>query len=911
MAFPNTPLGVMVELYIGGVWVDITGDVYTNNLITITRGRQDEASRTDAGTCVFVLDNSTGRYSSRNPRSDLFGLIGRNTPVRVSIQPGGATAPRLVRFVGEVSSWPPKWSTARYVTVTASAAGILRRLGQGATPLASPMRREFASPTRTSIVAYWPLEDGSTATEYASALPGASPMIVVAEGAKPGAYTAYEASEALPTLGTGQFTGSVPAYTDTGETALRFFAAFPDTPLTADAPILDMRTTTGMRFVLAWEGTTGVLSISSYAKDGTRLEYHAITGNLAGRRLSIGLDLTQSGTEITRRLYVIDVDEYTLVGGGLVPSIVNTFTGTVGRVTTITLGGGAAGDVVVGHVALADSRAAYGATGSAMIGYAGEGALSRIVRLCAEEGIPLTARGVADLPSSAVGTQSVAALLDLLQESVEADGGRLYEQRDALGLALRTRATLYTQPPKLTLDYSAAEVAEPFEPVDDDQHVQNDVTIVRKGGSSARAVAETGPLSVEAPPNGVGRYSGSTTLNLFADEQCSPHAYWHLHKGTRDAPRYPSAHVEVHNAPHLAEQVAAVDVGDRAVIANPPPWLPPEQIELLVEGYTETLGVHTWDVTFNASPGGVYLVGMADDTEYGRADTDATELAQPATDTATELMVRATEGGTWDVDPGDLPFPVTIGGEELRVDAVGPAAGDTFTRAVAGGWGPAESGQAWQVSGLAPGSHYAVNGSAGLHSIGTRNTYYVCSLPSLSLDDVEMVATFTMPIAPTGDGVSAFVMLRTDAAATSFYMARVYFNTSGTAQLSLRKRTPTETVLATYATALAHTAGTSYTVRLRVEGSTLAARFWKTGEREPSGWQVTATDTDIPGPGGLGVRSFVTTGNTNTLPVVVAWDDVAVTDVQKLTVTRARNNIAKAHPQGAAVSLTHPAFTAL
>lgn len=659
MAFPDTSLGVMVELFVGGAWLDITGDVYTNNLITITRGKQDEAARTDAGTCTLLLKNPTGRFSSRNPRSDLYGLIGRNTMIRVSIQPG---AVRIVRFVGEVSSWPPEWSTARYVTVTATAAGILRRLGQGASPLASPMRREYASPTRTHIVAYWPMEDGSSATSFASAMPGIPPMTVTTPGVKPAVYTAYAASDALPTLGDGALTVKVPAYTSTGEHAFRLFVAFPDTAPSTEQTIATITTTTGYKWVLSWY-TDGRLTLHGYNKAGTVIEYTSWGGVVTGTQSHIGIDLVQIGATFERRGYRLDITDFSDLH-----SINQTFTGTLGRIATITLGGATIGDVAVGHVALADATSAYASTGNAIVGYAGERTISRIVRLCGEEGIPVQYAGVPDLPSTPLGPQSVASLLDLLQEAIDADGGRLYEQRDGLALAARSRATLYTQTPALTLDYAAKQVAAPFQPVDDDAHVHNDVTITRDGGSSGRAIAETGPLSVQAPPDGVGRYTTSTTLNLYTDEQCEPFAYWYLYVGTRDAPRYPRVAVEVHKAPALAEQVAAVDMGARAVIVNPPPWLPPDQIELLVEGYTEVLGVYTWDIEFNASPGEPMLVAMADDATYAIADTDGTELALAADADDTALTVTVTAGPAWGA--AGLPYDVVCRGERMTVTGV-------------------------------------------------------------------------------------------------------------------------------------------------------------------------------------------------------------------------------------------------
>ena len=43
MAFPQTPLDVRTELQIAGAWVDVSGDTYEGEPITISRGRHDEA----------------------------------------------------------------------------------------------------------------------------------------------------------------------------------------------------------------------------------------------------------------------------------------------------------------------------------------------------------------------------------------------------------------------------------------------------------------------------------------------------------------------------------------------------------------------------------------------------------------------------------------------------------------------------------------------------------------------------------------------------------------------------------------------------------------------------------------------------------------------------------------------------
>jgi hypothetical protein len=85
VAFPATPLPVKVELQLGGTWSDITPYVYVRDRITIKRGRSSEAKDVDPSTCSLTLDNRDGRFSPRNPSGAYYGLIGRNTPLRVSV----------------------------------------------------------------------------------------------------------------------------------------------------------------------------------------------------------------------------------------------------------------------------------------------------------------------------------------------------------------------------------------------------------------------------------------------------------------------------------------------------------------------------------------------------------------------------------------------------------------------------------------------------------------------------------------------------------------------------------------------------------------------------------------------------------------------------------------------------------
>lgn len=165
-------------------------------------------------------------------------------------------------------------------------------------------------------------------------------------------------------------------------------------------------------------------------------------------------------------------------------------------------------------------------------------------------------------------------------------------------------AYAHVEPRVVQVNYAAGEVFDPFEPTDDDQGLVNDFTASRTQGEEHQHELTTGPLSVQAPPDGVGRYSGSETFNVPADDDLADQAGWHVHKGTTDAPRFPSVGFNLANPrmQPLREELAELDTGDRLNVANPPPWLPPETIGLIAQGYEERLSTHSWEIEYNATP---------------------------------------------------------------------------------------------------------------------------------------------------------------------------------------------------------------------------------------------------------------------------------------------------------------------
>lgn len=87
MSFPGG-LTPRVDLFYSGIWNNITSDVLARdneNSIVINRGRASEDSAITPATCSMSWKNADGKYSPRNAAGPLYGLIGRNTPIRVGL----------------------------------------------------------------------------------------------------------------------------------------------------------------------------------------------------------------------------------------------------------------------------------------------------------------------------------------------------------------------------------------------------------------------------------------------------------------------------------------------------------------------------------------------------------------------------------------------------------------------------------------------------------------------------------------------------------------------------------------------------------------------------------------------------------------------------------------------------------
>ncbi|WP_432118486.1 hypothetical protein [Streptomyces sp. bgisy032] len=505
------------------------------------------------------------------------------------------------RFMGEISTWPLQWTPDDadvWTSITAS--GVLRRFGQGVKPLDSTLRRRIPSGNPT---AYWPMEEERDATRAYSPIPGVQPATL--SGVEWASWDTLTSSAPLPRLSqAASLSAAVPTATP-GAWQVEFVynADGKIPPAPGDAAEI-------IRFASS-DGTVRRWRISMQDDFAGIDGFNAAGTKIVSQGVDIGQDVFVNGWVRLRfwaqdsgsgtfdwRINWEDVD-------GSAYGLTKTVAGTCGSLSAVsaTWGSGTEG-WGIGHLAVFP-EANVGTFNGSDNAYAGESAWTRMRRLAAEEGVSLT-RQPGPLPVQDVGFQRQDTLLNLLETAASADGGMLTEDPRRLGLRYRDRSSLYAQDPALTLSYTEPGLGPDLVPVDDDDYVQNDVTVTRDGGSSARAVLESGPLSVQPPPAGIGRYDTAYTLSLASDEQAAPIAYWKLHLGTFDGARYPSVTVMLHKpgAEALITAVLAMREGDKIRLTDLPAWVSNDDVDLIVNGWSEVLDLYRWEVTFTCAPAG-------------------------------------------------------------------------------------------------------------------------------------------------------------------------------------------------------------------------------------------------------------------------------------------------------------------
>ncbi len=180
------------------------------------------------------------------------------------------------------------------------------------------------------------------------------------------------------------------------------------------------------------------------------------------------------------------------------------------------------------------------------------------------------------------------------------------------------------------------------------------------------------------------------------------------------------------------------------------------------------------------------------------------------------------------------------------------AAADDFSRTVSSGWGSADTGGPWTITGTA--SPASVSGGVGNLNLGPGSTRDL-RLNGLSLSDVRVSMDLRLDQAPSTG--SAYLGVITRSTSAGDYRVRVWLRDNGTLWLVVQHGS---TVLRSYQVpGITRAAGDWFTLEVQVTGTTsttVAASLWRAGTPRPAAWQVSVTDATGSNPSGsVGVHA--------------------------------------------------------
>lgn len=638
----------------GWIWTDLGTDPRHAPGVPITIGRGDNVSQAGSAAFTATLNNAAGDYTPLSPAAGFDMAL--NTPFRERMTLDGSTW--FIRYQGYLDGANPVTDqSARVKGVFITALGKLAALGGLKKPLKSPLYRAISA-APVAPYAWWPMEDGKDSTAPTSAITGI-PVLTVTGTVALGSDAGPGAPASVDFSGGGSLSASLPV--QSGTVAWRFAFAM---QVNAAAPQswvpLQLLTTGGTVWELEFDTTS--TNVTLYTGTQQPGAVSSSIGLFAGGPWATGswhsivLDGVQTGADMG---FILTVD-------GVVHSDHTAWLSqTMGWPTVVTLNPPTPVFSTKTSSAFRAAALAVWASNptddlsSPAAGWSGETADARLARLCAEEGIAFDVTGTSDVT---MGPQAIDAILPLLREAEAADHGVLYDGLGP-GLGYQCRSARYNAASVLTLDMGAdpPEVTT-FGPVFDKQAVKNLYAVSRKNGGSATVEQVDGPLGTAK----IGIADGAATINVDTDDVVPQHAGWLVRLGTIPGFRFPGTGLNMRGVPAKAADVLALTIGARITIQNPASKavdLPPDDIDQVVEGWTEITTADSWIWAPNCSPWDPWVVGEVDDPDLVVAADDAAFAAVvPAGTTGT---YNVAVGTLWSTDSGDYPLDLILGRGEV------------------------------------------------------------------------------------------------------------------------------------------------------------------------------------------------------------------------------------------------------
>lgn len=664
-----------------------------------------------AGTLVADM-NATAQTAGTTSWSD--GLATANTWV---LRGSAEITKQNYRFWGEIPAFPQEWDVSgKDIFARSVAYDLISRKQQGSKSLRSAVFRNLSrfssanTGTSGTMDGYWPMENGTQATSPAPSVGSFGTMtnaVFSTDGDFPGTAGVLSFSSDSATASGGGL--PISSTTSTGVVTLLLYFRAPSVPA-ADVNLINFYLAGGNTYQVALTVSTATYKLNITTSSGSSLLSTTAgfgTGGEPNQPLAMRIMLTQNGGNVDYEWAWYPIGAATLFG------VNGSYAGTVGRP------GGRSKSWVspaftgksgwwIAHVATMredvdwESSNFIGSTNA----YVGERPEERFGRLCREERVPYWVIGRAYNSTyetgvgETMGPQTPQAFTALITECSALDRGYIYGPRDKFGLTFRMHNSLINRDAP-ELDYSLKHLSA-LTPRDDLYFARNDVTVSNNTGGSGRATKTSGTLNTNEPEDdadGIGVYDpGPITRIAESDDRLLALAQEEVFLGTWDETRYPTVGVERSRSVFTSNStldgdVLKVDMGDPIRVINLPGQLPPDDVELLVIGYGETLRNRGHAIGWNTAPYGPYrYLNDLSGSTLARARLAASNslLTSLLNTSATSFSVTTNTGLLWRTGSSAPTFPISImiGGEEMSVGQIsGTTSPQTFssvTRSVNG-----------------------------------------------------------------------------------------------------------------------------------------------------------------------------------------------------------------------------------
>lgn len=612
------------------------------------------------------------------------------------------------RFWGEIPSLPNRWDiSGSDIYIPIRAADIVQRLttGNNLKPLKSPVFRNLS---QFAWDGYWPMEQEFDATIISAYLGRPGSKVHADFSPSPAGFDGSAGSlvfndDAGFAAGIANSSNGTPA-----TTTFLFYFKFDTAPPSATFdPIIQYYPLGGTAGRITFYASNTGYKMIIIAPDGTALATsdpggYGGTGYAPTNWTAMRVKLSGSGGTVTYEWAWYQVNGLTPLG------LSGSYSGTVGRPYAWR------SESFTGKFGLELAHVAMGSFDFDFISadfinstnaFSGDKWNDRARRISAEQGVPIYLEGAQNLFGDdsfikTMGSQPLKTYMELMQECADVSGGILYAPRDKFGLTIRSWEQMANQTGP-QLDYSLNHLSGALEPEPDDFLIENDVTLTTPDGSSYRYAKTAGTLNTQDPgtdTDAVGTYDVSSTINLSDPDDLVQFTERRVSFGTWDEARFPQIQTQMERAPFLADAALTafcrkVDLGRPISVINPPAWLPPGAIDLMVTGYVEILGAQTNSLNWNARPGGPWKTGIWASTAKPSGTLWAakeTTLKTGVTSTATSLTFTTTNAQEkWSTTAE--PYDIEIAGERITVTSMAARTGTgpydqiaTVTRSVNG-----------------------------------------------------------------------------------------------------------------------------------------------------------------------------------------------------------------------------------